>query len=148
MSVSTVPPAIVALDWSSAGITTAEDPPPPSIETAQIPMLYVLTGEADFDWADIDQGWETRIYRVQVAVIPTTLATPETRETRCRPVLVGVRGVLDSAPQLGQTRYIQSATIVGDSGIAILPEYNSKYVGFEIRLQVIEVFARDFSSGE
>lgn len=148
MTVSTVPPAIVALDWSGAGIVAATDPPPAAIETAQLPCLFVFTGEADYDWADVDQGWESRMYRVQVAVIPTTLATPETRETRCRPVLLAVRGVLASSPQLGQVRYVQSATVLGDSGIAILPEYDGKYVGFEVRLQVREVFSHTFSEGE
>jgi len=147
MTIQTVPPAIAVIGATISGITTATDPPPAAIETAQLPCLYTFTGEATYEWNG-DHGYETRLYRVQVAVIPRTQATPETRETRCRPLIVAVRDALASSPQIGEVLRVMGARVIGDSGPAILPEFEMKYVGFEVRLEVKSIVARRYDADE
>lgn len=147
MTVQTVPPAIAAVGTGISGITTATDPPPAAIETAQLPCLFTFTGEATYEWGD-DHGYETRVYRVQVAVIPRVQATPETREVRCRPLIVAVRNALASSPQIGAVARVLGAKVIGDSGPAVLPEFEMKYIGFEVRLEVLSIVARVYDAGE
>lgn len=151
MSIETVPPAIVVIGEGVSGILTAKDPPPAQIDTAQLPCLFVFTGEASCDWellGDPDVGVESRTYRVQVAVVPRNQATPETRETRCRPLIGAVRDALASRPSLGGVTGVLNSVVTGDSGVAILPEYEAKFIGFEVRLEVTEIIARTYSAGE
>jgi hypothetical protein len=147
MTVQTVSPRIVSICSNISGIETAVDPPPPIIDTAKIPCLFVFTGEAEYKW-DGDIGEERRTYRVQVAVVPTTLATPETRETRIRPLIDAVVNQLASYPGLNNLSRILNSEVMSDSGPAILPEYEGKYVGFEIRLVVTSIVARNYAAKE
>lgn len=150
MTVETTPPTIISIGENVPGILTAKDPPPKAIETAQLPCLYVFTGEATNDWSILgrdDVGVVTRMYRIQVAVVPKNQATPETRETRCRPLIEAVRNEFAKYPHLGVDG-VFDAVVVGDSGPAILPEWEGKYVGFEVRLEVRSVIARSYADGE
>jgi len=40
---------------------------------------------------------------------------------------------------------IERTLVLGDSGIVILPEWDGKFIGFEVRLQVAEVIARTYA---
>lgn len=147
MTVLTIPPAVAVIGGLMPSIGTAKDPPPAAIDTAQLPCLYTLTGEAEYEWIE-KLCFVTRMFRVQVAVVPTNQATPETRETRIRPLIVEVRNYLAARPQLGLVSGVQEAKVLGDSGPAILPEYDGKYLGFEVRLQVTYAIERAFAAGE
>lgn len=158
MPVDTVPPAIVAtcnqMPVVTVGTVTykvrGQDPPPPaSPDTAKMPALYVFTGTAtdDDETGGDDLEREARIYRVQVAVLPTGQGTPAEREIRCRPILKAVKAWLKKYPHLG-TQYVEHARVLGDSGIIILPEYEGANIGFEIRLAVLELFGRTYAENE
>jgi hypothetical protein len=143
MSVKSVAEAIVALantHKAALGLIIAKDPPPPALDTASLPALYVWTGPAQYSASQLgaDFTLETRLYRVQVAVAPEGEASPELLETRARPILTAVRDLYLGWPQLNRTTWIQSSAPISDSGVIILPEYGGNFVGFELRLQVAE----------
>jgi hypothetical protein len=151
MTIATVCAAIAALgnaNTGTLGITAAEDPPPATLDTAKLPLLYTFTGPAQYTDLGDDFVIETRDYRVQVAVLPFGEASPQLREARVRPILVAVRTLYFSYPALGGVVGVQSALPLGDSGVVILPEWGGNYIGFELRLQVIEYAPRSFAEGE
>lgn len=129
---------------------------PEKLDSVELPALYTLTGSATNDEQMLGEKEEriTRMYRVQVAVVPIGLATPTLRETKCRELLELVSKQLSKHPFLKNTADstsnlgVEEARVVGDSGIVILPEFGQKYVGFEIRLSVIYIQERAFADGE
>lgn len=146
MSLLTVPPAIVTLGKTVSGITSGEDPPPPKIDTAQLPFVYCLTRDGAFDWTKggTYMGDETREFAVQVAVIPTSQGTPNEREERCRPLIDAFRDKFASYPQLNAILGVQESIVNSITGPVILPEYGGKFIGFEMSLSVRMVFQRTF----
>lgn len=150
ITIETVPPAIAAIAETVDGIESAKDPPPEAMETAALPCVYTLTGEAEDFPPDSpeDVYWETRVYRVQCAVLPKNQATPQTRELRIRPLIRALKAALVSHPSLGEVRYVSRAKVRGDSGPAILPEWDSKYLGFEIRVEVTSAVEVCYPGGE
>jgi len=149
MTLNLIPPAIAAIGKLVPGITSSMDPPPPTINTASLPLLYALTGESDYDdTRGSELLWVTRIYRIQVAVIPRNQATPNTRETQCRPLISAVRDTFAQYPQLGNVLGVQNARVVGDTGVALLPDWEGLYVGFEVRLEVTSVVERTYTQKE
>lgn len=137
-------------------LTTAFATAPEKLDTAELPALYTLTGAATNDESTFGENEEriTRMYRVQVAVIPTGQATPTIRETTCRELLELVSKQLSKHPFLKNTASstsnlgVEEAQVVGDSGIVILPEFGMNFVGFEIRLKVTYVQEREFADQE
>lgn len=155
MTVATIPAAVIDTLVSLSELTLATDPPPANIETAQLPCAWCFTGEAVYEEALEGESsthkmlYVDRTYRVQVAVLPLNQATPETRETRVRPVLIAVRDRLISySPSLGGTAGVLEARVQGDSGVAVLPEYGGKYLGFEVRIGVRSILAIEYAEGE
>jgi hypothetical protein len=149
VSVKTVAEAIVALaaaNKAALGIETAKDPPPAALDTALLPCLYVWTGPAQYSAVDLGSDYvlETRLYRVQVAVAPEGEATPEMLEARTRPILTAARDMYFSWPQINATTWVQTSQPISDSGVILLPEYGSKFVGFELRVQVSEHIKRTY----
>lgn len=123
---------------------------PAKLDSAELPAVYSLTGSATYDESELGEKWEvvTRLYRVQVAVVPIGLANPEIRESKCQPLLELVTHHLSGFPTLNNTAHVKKARVLSDSGIVVLPEFAAKYVGFEIRLQVQYHQLRAFGSGE
>lgn len=151
MSVATVCAAIAALantNKVTLGIAIAKDPPPPDLDTASLPCLYTFTGPATYQEFADDFITETRLYRIQVAVLTQGEASPKLREERTRPILIATRNLYFSYPQLDSVTSVQSATPLGDSGVVLLPEWGQKFIGFELRLQVVEYVPRTYGSGE
>lgn len=126
------------------------DPPPPKLDTADLVAAYTFTGSASFDYNSPGRGHlrETRIYRVQFAVLTVAEATPELREVRIRPWLDLARSRLSSYPTLNRLRYVESARPLRDTGIVILPEYGSNYLGFELQLSVTMDLPIEYALGE
>jgi hypothetical protein len=157
MSTETVPAAIVTIANAMPALTIDGEsrkvrginPLPATWPTAHFPGLYVLTGAAtdDEESAGDDQVRETRLYRLQVPFMAAGGGTPDERETRGRPLLTAVKAWFRKYPHLG-TAHVESARVLGDSGIVILPEYDGANIGFEIRLQVTELVDREYADLE
>jgi hypothetical protein len=126
------------------------DPPPPKLDTGDLVAQFAFTGSASFDFNTAGRGRvrETRIYRVQFAVLTVAEATPELRETRCRPWLNLARERLTACPTLNRLRFVESARILRDTGVVILPEYGQLYIGFEIQLSVVMDLPIVYARGE
>jgi hypothetical protein len=159
MSIATVCAAIKAiLDGQTVTVGSetytirAFDPPPAKLDTADLPACYAFTGTASNDWPNAmsDDYREARLYRVQCAVLPEGQATPELREARVRPMIVWLRDRLASYPILrtsdASVLHVERTLVMGDSGIAILPEWDGKFIGFEVRLQVTELVTRTYAA--
>ncbi len=148
--IETLTAAIKTIGENASGIVNAFDPPPAGINTADLPALYTFTGNAVHN--DTEYGANRilvrRIFRVQVAVIPTGQGDPNTRETLCRPLLDNVLDQFRKYPTLGKTARIRKSRIVSDSGIVLLPEWGAKYIGFEIRIEVETIEPRTYAQGE
>lgn len=142
--------AIRTVASSAPGITTAYDPPPGSIPSADLPALYVFTGGGTHSESSLGPNvmLVKRVYRVQVAVLPIGQGKPSTRETSIRPLLDNTIAHFRKHPTLGKTARVRAARVASDSGIVILPEWSGIYIGFEIRLEVATIEPRDFSPGE
>lgn len=157
MPIDTTPAAIVAVANLMPAVTVGAvsykirgiDPLPPIWDTAHLPGLYVLTGAATDDEASAGGDFvrETRIYRVQVPYLPNGQGSPLERETRGRPLLKAVKDWFRRYPHLG-TADVERAKVLGDSGIVELPEYDRQNIGFEIRLQVVELIGRAYADFE
>jgi len=134
MSIAATCAAIAVIGATVTGIVQATDPPPEKIDSAEMPALYVFTGPATYDTSTYGFHRETRQYRVRVAVAPEGQATPPVIETRVRTLLPLVNATFIAAPTLNRT--VLQATVLGDSGVILLPEYGA--VGFELRLEVLD----------
>ena len=125
---------------------------PANLDTAQLPALYSLTGSATYNESTMGEWFEevTRIYRIQVPVVPIGQANPETRESLCRPLIEKTAYTFNQYPTLGNCQGVRAngVRVLSDSGIVVLPEWGAKFVGFEIRLQVVYDVPREFAPGE
>lgn len=138
----------VAISANETKRFRAEDPLPPKIETAEMPLVYTLTGPAT-DSSDAGEEFdrETRTYFVQCAVLKVGQGTPDERETRCRPLLIALKDALKARPHLG-VAFVERATVTGDSGIVVLNEYDGGNVGFQISVSVLERTERLYADYE
>lgn len=141
-------PAVV-ISTNDARTFHGMNPPPAKIDTAEMPAVYVFTGPATDDLAGggEDTDRETRVYAVQCAVLPNGQGTARERETRCRPLLVALKDALRARPHLG-TNYVERSSVLGDSGIVVLPDYDGANIGFEIRLSVTMRIGRLYADFE
>jgi hypothetical protein len=143
----TISDALVTIGATIPGIRLAIDPPPPNPVSANLPLLYVLSGEATH--SDGEQFVEVaRTFRVQVAVMPVALGDPYTREKTCRPLVDLVTEKYRSYFRLASVNWVQRVRVLRDSGIVVLPEYGYKYIGFEVPVQVTYIAPRTFAPGE
>lgn len=125
---------------------------PENLDTAQLPAAYSLLGSATYNESEDGESSDviTRLYRIQVPVLPIGQATPQIRESLCQPLLEKVTAKLRGYPTLGNVPNVNAmgARVLSDSGIVVLPEFGAKFVGFEVRLQVIYNDLRVFAAGE
>lgn len=147
--IQTVTAAIKTIGEGATGIVAAFNPPPVSLNTADLPALYTFTGNARHsDELGPNKVVVMRVYRVQVAVIPIGQGDPNTRELLCQPLLDQVIEQYRKYPHLDKTARVRASRIVSDSGIVLLPEWGGKYIGFEIRLEVYTIEPRTYAQGE
>lgn len=113
------------------------DPPRANLETAHLPALYTLTGNATHtgELGEMD-AYTSRRFNIQVAVIPTGQGDPNTREAQCRPLLEQTLKHYRAYALTARIDWVSEIKIVSDSGIVILPEYGGKFIGFQISLDV------------
>lgn len=137
------------VDANPQVLVTSFSTAPEKLDTGEIPALYSLTSSATrTNQFGEREEYLTRVYRVQVAVVPTGQATPTEREKLCRDLLEKVRKQFNRFPRLNDCNGVFTAKVIGDSGVVILPEFGMKFVGFEIRLQVTYVDVIDFAENE
>ena len=119
-----------------SGITSWNDPPLSAYDTAHLPTLYVLLGQA-VNGRELGSGLtlETRQLRIQVPVSFVTASTPQQIETESRALIPALKTAFLARPNLGGLDGIQDVMVLGDSGTIILPEYGGQFIGFEIRIQ-------------
>lgn len=133
-----------------SGVTltvTGIDPPPAQLSTAQLPAAYVLAGDGTIEWGS-DYGIETRDYKLQCAVEGLEQSTRETKEAWIRALIVAMRDKLAGYPNLGAAG-VQNALVTGDTGALEIQDSPSKsYVGFEMTINVTELIARTYATGE
>jgi hypothetical protein len=145
--ISLVCTGIQAIGAAVSGITKAFDVPPAGLDTAELPALYAFTGPMTPEEEDSSFVTETRIYRVQVAVLPTGQGDPNTREALCRPLIEATVAAYRSHYGLGGVAGVQTARVVSDTGVVLLPEWGGKFIGFEIRLAVTTIRDREYARG-
>lgn len=123
---------------------------PPKMDTATVPALYPLTGPATNDWVSggSDSDVETRQFQLHVPVLAKGLGVPGEPEQRCRPIIAAVRDTFASYPSLNGCDGVKQATVMGDSGVILLPDYEGTWMGFITRLQVSLFLRRTFAAGE
>jgi hypothetical protein len=150
VTVVSVPAALASVVAVSTQVKKGVDPPPPVIDTADLPLAYVLTRDATHDWQTEGEHRMRleREYVVRVPVLGTGSGTPDQRETMCRPVLNDVVQTIAKYPQLGLTQGVNRAWVVRDSGIVVLPDFQQKWIGFEVHVRVLESEVRTYASGE
>jgi hypothetical protein len=125
---------------------------PAKLDTEQLPALYTLTQNANYFVSQYGENLllATRVYRIQVPVIPIGQANAETRESLCQPLLETVTKTFIGYPTLNNCEGVQAggSKVVSDSGIVVLPEYGAKFVGFQVNLQVNYLIPRIFAVQE
>jgi hypothetical protein len=133
-----------------SGITAAFDPPPAQIDTAELPALYVLAGEASNDWETHGdyEGLESRRFNVHVPIIARGQGNLIVAQERARPLLPQVKELYFARPTLGGLTGIWQSNVIGDTGVVILPTYGEKFIGFEVQLNVSVIIQRAYAAGE
>jgi hypothetical protein len=141
---------LVRIGKDIQGIETAIDPAPINPDTAKLPMLYVFTGQAQYDETSLGENFaqEKRIFRVQVAVIPTSQGNPNTREVKCRPLVEAVVKRYQAYFQFRELEFVLRVKVLSDSGIVVLPEYGYKFIGFEVPIEITSFAERNFDLEE
>lgn len=147
---SNISSRLILLGAEVTGIRRAVDPPAPSLDSGDLPAMWIFTDPATHAEGEIDEETTSsvRMFRLQVAVLTLGEGDPHTRESRCRPLLDLVLKKFRGVPSLRNLAFINLASVVGDSGIVILPEYGSRFIGFEIRIRVRYYEPRNFEPGE
>lgn len=141
----------VLADLVTAGtLQKAVDPPPAGIEGFQLPLAYCYTGEAEYIDTQDDVVYISRLFRQQTAVVARGQASPATREARVRPVLEAVRDQYFAySGSLGNLGIgIQDVVMEGDSGVALLPDWDGAFIGVEFRIRVIYAITKTYATGE
>jgi len=140
---------IVAIVGAVSGIRAGIDPPPAQLDTGKFPACYVLAEQAtDTEDLGSDMRLETRAYSVHVAVIPKGQVSIVTAQDQVRALIPPVKTALASYPQLNAAPLVQNARVEGDSGVIVLPTYDEKFIGFEVRLSVTEYVKRAYAAYE
>jgi hypothetical protein len=139
---------LVKIGKSVTGIVSAIDPPPANPDSAKLPLLYVFSGSAQNDEARLGENFvETkRVFRVQVAILPTGQGDPNTREIKCRPILDAVVLKYQAYFTLADLDFVERIKVLSDSGIVVLPEFGYKFIGFEVPVEVTYFVPRNFAA--
>jgi hypothetical protein len=141
---------LVKIGKSVTGIVSAIDPPPANPDSAKLPFLYVFSGNAQHDEERLGESYvETkRVFRIQVAIVPTGQGDPNTREAKCRPILDAVVQKYQSYATLSSLDFVERIKTLTDSGIVVLAEYGYKFIGFEIQIEVTYFSQRNYAATE
>jgi hypothetical protein len=147
MAILDLLPAVAVGATETYKVKTA-DPPPVKLDSAELPLAYLTPGPAADEGRSTgdDEVRETRQYALRVPVISSGQGTPGERETRCRPILAAVKAWLRMYPHLGTAGV--EAQVNGDSGVVVLPDFEGKFIGFEVRLQVTTLIVWNYAANE
>jgi len=152
VSVATVKARLAEIQADIAGVTHAFAQGPNVINAGDMPLFINLTRAATIDWQQgSDLGFESRLYLMQLYVLPFGQGVPGEGERLCEPFFPLVRDTFAARPSLEQLLGVQETTFMGDGGVTAL-RYplgsDSLFWGIEFRLQVREVVNRDYADYE
>jgi hypothetical protein len=148
MSVATVKARLASIQEAIPGVLVAYAQGPLSLVGANMPCFVNLTRPATVDWEQgSDLGIETRLYAMQLYVMPFGQGVPGEAERKCETFFPLVRITFAARPGLEDLPGIQEAIFLGDSGVIIMsyPLQGERYFGVEYRLQVREVVERSYA---
>lgn len=148
MSVATVKTRLASIQANIAGLNRAFAQAPNSINRADMPLFVNLTRQSQTDWQEgSDLGRETRLYLMQLYVLPFGNGIPGEAERTCEPFFPLVRDTFAARPGLEGLLGVQQAVFLGDGGVAALRyplSSENLFWGIEFRLQVSELVERSY----
>jgi len=127
---------LIAIASGVSGIRQGFYPPPPTLDTASLPAVFAFTGNNTYDLSEMGVIQMTRIFRVQVACIPTGQGNPRDREEMVPPLISNVASAINLKQYSHGLDFVETIRVVTDSGIVILPEWGAKFIGFELQVEV------------
>ena len=150
MSVETVKARLATIQAGITGVRRAYAEVPNSITAADMPLFVTLTGPANHDWQALgsDQDKEQRTYRMRLFVMPLGQGYPGEGENAAEPFFTRVRDTFSARPGLEGLTGVQSATLIGDSGLVVLDFQEQQYWGIEFELQVVEYVEVTYAEGD
>jgi hypothetical protein len=151
MSVATVKAQLATLQEQIAGVNRAYVQGPLSLPATDLPAFVNYTSAATHEWrvlgAETDR--ETRQYLMRLYVCTAQDGIEGEAERRCEPFFASVRNFFAAHLSLGQLRFVEIATLLGDSGVrGDLAYAGEQFIGIEFRLQVIEHVPVTFAANE
>lgn len=152
MSVQTVKARLTEIQSDGtlfADVARAYGHAPNTINAADMPCWINFTGPATYDHIIIgaDENLETREYKMRLYVLPYGAGAQGEAENLCEPFFPIVRDVFNARPGLEYPAHlpgVQTAILLGDSGVNVLPYNGQFHWGIEFRLQVTEIVQVDY----
>lgn len=137
---------IVQIGTNISGIVSASDPPSLNLDTFEMPHLMVFAGPSTDDEGQGGDDFtvETRLYRVVVAAMPHGQGVTLEAEALGRSLIQAVKEYFRARKSLENLEGVQHTRVLGDSGIIRIGEYDGKYLGFEVRLEVSLYVAKTY----
>ena len=142
MSVSTIVTALQAVHAAISGVKTASGTMPSNLATAELPLVAVWPGEAEWAYAAMDQQRQLRTYIVRVFVCPVAqgITGPDPGYNACVALLQAFGEAYKAHSHIADKADIMWP--VRDSGISggaiELTWGNTTYWGFVFRVQIEE----------
>jgi hypothetical protein len=133
--IGTIGAGLISIILTIADIKTAQFPAPPNLDTASLPGAYILTGSNTYDLDAVEVTNMTRIFRVQVACLPTASGNPYERELIVPPLIEKTATAINAKRYNHGLAFVETIRVVTDSGIVILPEFGAKFIGFELQVE-------------
>ena len=127
---------LIDIAKTAAGVTAGFYPPPPQLDTVSLPAVFAFTGSGSYKLDETEIFQVTRIFRVQVACLPTGQGNPKDREEQIPPLIVNVAHALNAKQYTHHLDFVEEIRVVNDSGLVILPEWGAKFIGFELQVEV------------
>jgi hypothetical protein len=145
MPIDTVKTRLAALAAEITGITTAFRHIPPAIDTADLPCQIVFTGRSRDDETQGNEFTvETREYRLVFPVLPHGQGARTEAEAIADVLIPQVKEFYRARKDLVGLAWVQTSRVLGDSGVIQIREWDGKFLGFEVILEVTEYVKKTF----
>ena len=127
------------------GIKAVHTVIPEKMDTAELPALYPVVGNASYDWRTEgpEIGIVTRTIELHVAVMPYGTGGENELEKAARALIEPVVNAFSNAITLGGVTAVQLSEVRSDTGPIRLPEFGLKYVGFIVPLSIAYLINRE-----
>lgn len=154
MSFQSVKAQLAALELLVPGIKTSYAQAPNSVVAGNMPLVINLSGSATYEETaeeddDTRQALQmiVRQYRLLVFVTPQQSGAPGEAEAQVEPFIDSIRRFFTGRPHLGLDG-VQTAQLLGDSGVIGLTFQDQKYIGTEFQLEVTEYDVVPYADNE